>query len=70
MSNYDVGNGVPGAVKIAIIKDFKDWSGGFAPIECSDEELETYVKLSLPLKLDGQPDYDRKAVIKWLRTLR
>lgn len=34
--------------KKLLVKDFKDWSGGFLPNECSPEEIESYIENSLP----------------------
>ena len=36
-----------GSEKKKLLKDFKEWSGGFAPKECTGEDVGTYIAVAL-----------------------
>lgn len=38
--------------KAALLKDFKQWSGGFSPSEMAYEDVKTYIKAALSTELD------------------
>jgi hypothetical protein len=40
--------------KQAILADFRSWSGGFSPWECTPEQLVTYCETALPVQYDEQ----------------
>jgi hypothetical protein len=48
--------------KQEILTDFKQWSGGFDPSECPEEDLRTYANMTLPA------DYDPEEALEFLRS--
>lgn len=40
------------AAKRQILSDFKEWSGGSTPDECSEHEIDTYVSMALSVNYD------------------
>lgn len=50
------------AAKHEILADFKEWSGGNAPDECSEHEIDTYVSMALSV------EYDADAALEFLST--
>jgi len=37
--------------KASILADFKEWSGGFMPNECTDEQVDTYLTDALAIDM-------------------
>jgi len=46
--------------KEEILADFQQWSGGHDPSECPEEDLQTYVNMTLPA------DYDPEEALEFL----
>jgi hypothetical protein len=38
--------------KAAVLADFKEWSGGFTPDQCGDDELNKYIEYAMDANLD------------------
>jgi hypothetical protein len=43
------------AEQATVLDDFRQWSGGFDPAECSEEEIATYVETAIWVQLPSQP---------------
>jgi hypothetical protein len=44
-----------------LMKDFHDWSGGFTPDECTDDEITVYLDYACPTTIQ------REIAEEWLR---
>jgi hypothetical protein len=49
--------------KAAVIKSFKEWSGGSAPVECDDAQITSFIDSAIDAK------HNTPAITDWLRSL-
>ncbi len=38
--------------KARVLKDFREWTGGFDPFECEPERIDLYVEVAMDHRLD------------------
>lgn len=45
---------IPAELVEQVVEDFYDWSGGYTPDECTDQEVWAYIATALPAEFEGR----------------